>query len=565
MAEMLSGMTVAGLPVLLDHKDQVAGLLRNWLDPQWTMREQPLASYSDAESTIPTIPYSPRPILKCNQLYWPTGASRYAELTVLMTQTHLRALIHEAWGLDWDDERGYDPPSGENLLQYVADSVNVKIKYPDWSADIPMYVADFKYITFQYTTDPRERLVAVRLVDDRFWWQTTGYGGSCVGRPATGPPAPSFPTREVGDTWKTWYELFEELFASVHVPVAATGTSKQRWSISQTNLDDYEYPDPVAFNRPFESVGLLLDAAAASVGARITRNFDGYVHVHCAGEDEMTTSDVVDDPYPTGSSQERVIIGGRNMPPPRFNRLLVKFRRITNNHYDDVDPYYWMLINNNIANTTDWANIEVVDESNYTWSALINKSAYGTLGVTDVVFTTFHAHFPDPEASTPTNYDACKKAAQLIARDRMVWNHRTQQFTISASALFVLEVSAFEDYVLYDIGTEIEPKTYLEESGKESDSPVMKTEINRKITTTVGSVNSDMWPRHILCQGQEVILPEYSYFKYSEMVDQVGPGGEFLANYVVYDGDTDVAAEARGDAWDVPAGDALDEFTIYDP
>lgn len=167
--------------------------------------------------------YPPKPRLRFNELYWPTGAGRWAE--------------------------GY----------FLCDSYamgQIKAKVRTVAESLSM--TGMSTLTAKLFLLPPRPLSAVPekngiwvlpLVDERYFWQ--------FGYQAEGTISDHYST--------TWAQLLDALFDSVDV----SGTN--------SSIDTrYAIPEPAAFNRECP-LSTLIDAACHSVGQRLVRQIDGKV------------------------------------------------------------------------------------------------------------------------------------------------------------------------------------------------------------------------------------------------------------------------------------------------
>lgn len=218
-------LTFGSKPILFESGGDVADFFRRNL-PLEGMRAfcPPSALVSGAvdEWSIPN--YCPRPPIGLNQLYWPTGASRWAIGLFLMAKTDIAAL------------------SARNT------TYDLSFKGNDGTITCPMYLLESRPVS----AASGERLELAVLVDDRYWWQ---YRASA--------------DEESPDTWAA-------LFTSLK---SATGASFTNPTIS----GNYLIPDAEKLSRRYSNAAMMLDAAAHSVGVRIVRRLSGTVEAITSG------------------------------------------------------------------------------------------------------------------------------------------------------------------------------------------------------------------------------------------------------------------------------------------
>ncbi len=170
---------------------------------------------------IPNWPSGPAPRL--NQLWWPTGASRWA--------------------------RGYFLVAGSDISSSNQLSRPQALVMGDETTGRLLEAQMFALPLRPLSGVPGE-LYVLPLVDARYWWQTMNWGAYQTIAPRD-------------DTPLAWSELFDTLGGIV-------GTIEHDEIPSS-----YQYPDWVEFQRWQGNVAVLIDALCASVGQRFTRGLDG--------------------------------------------------------------------------------------------------------------------------------------------------------------------------------------------------------------------------------------------------------------------------------------------------
>ena len=561
----MTGVTVADQPVLLDHNRQIQDLIDRWLPADYGCAMTRMPWQVDEPPGLPRLPWSPPPRLRLNQLYWPTGATRWAQLSVLVTREAAAAILTDAWqpseGQGLYSLTTTATPGDEGLVRVQATTVPLRIKHPMLDVTIDMYVADYRQLSTRYDAgDTHTPLVLLRLVDERFYWQTMGFGGNCTSRPATGPPVPLFPSREYGETWWGWLDVFAALFESVHVDdyELDTGYETEAW---------YQEPDPVEFCRPFEPVGPLLEAACCSIGARLVRDKNGTVRVEKHGTAYDQYHELITDIESVSADLDCPAILGEELrtPGPRGNRLLVAFPRNVQGHVTQ-DDYYWALLFNSDDDTSPAQGIHYVDQRSELWADLTSTTAYGTLGVTDVVHCTAYAYWDDPDDTAPQNLTTLQSIARGLMARSQGWTarHRGRFWTQRLANLSPWIATGFHDYQLYDLGTE-HPRTYRLESSNEPDAPAsevaLTSECERHLSTLSVATTEDLRPRRAWIQDRSVpLLPERPYFYVGAQGTPLSPGGSTLATWVIYDETSSTWLDAATED-----GSPGLEVTIYDP
>lgn len=226
-------LSLGGLPLLYD-KDQQAGTFLRRYQPIEDLIAQvdfSISSQNNKHSSVGlsniglTLPnYPPPPPPRVNQLYWPTGAARWA--------------------------RGYFLASSSVAVSLAArcgTPQTLIAKVNDISLSAQVYCLPPRPVSCVEPA-PYETLFLVPVVDDRYWWQFRNFGNK--GKP----------------TISDWSNLFEWLGTQLGISISV-----------DTVPGSYLFPDPEEFTRRYDNAALILDAAAHSVGQRIVRQFNGTV------------------------------------------------------------------------------------------------------------------------------------------------------------------------------------------------------------------------------------------------------------------------------------------------
>ena len=191
-----------------------------------TNRPQSRSGYGSATG-LPLFNYPSAPKPELYSLYWPTGATRWASLFVLVDGATLQ----------------------EILLATSSGNASVPVVLQDTRNNLNVTTQMFCLAPRPLNTaNAKTRLYVLPLVDERYYWQEKHSG---------------FFTVADGDTWD---EAFTFLSTQLGVTI-----------VHNTVSADYQQPDIAEMTRRYENAALLLDAVAASVGQRIVRQTDGTV------------------------------------------------------------------------------------------------------------------------------------------------------------------------------------------------------------------------------------------------------------------------------------------------
>lgn len=234
-------ITYGGIPLLLEDPDHIyqAWLERNLpLDDfrLWGQhlglsdgRQRPRGvSWNKVGLGTPNWPDPPR--IKLNTLWWPTGASRWARGLFLADGDSLAAI------------EGNLDANGEATL----------VMQEEGSAYATGLATSMHLLPPRPLNNPSGGLGGwlLPLVDARWWWQYRD-------------------VELVVESDSTWADVFAALMAGLGLD-----------SITVSDVPSgYAKPDPVELTRRWENAAGLLDACAASVGMRVTRQLDGTVEV----------------------------------------------------------------------------------------------------------------------------------------------------------------------------------------------------------------------------------------------------------------------------------------------
>ena len=259
-------LTYAGQPLDFDWNQQV----QDFID--WQQREDETVIFPESISRstwqtnpvrnnnrigLPRFNWPAPPPVKMNQLYWPcTGANRWAFGVFLITSATYEALakaeLLECHAAHWLTFNTPTTPK-EGTINSAADTL----------VRFPMFPLAAKRLAGCHASDRTAVAVdewfLLPLVDFRYWWQFANVGDI---------KSELYGSSSAADCEKTCSITWETLLTYL------TGKSGATWSID--SVASYSNgPDCDEFNRPRENLGCILDAAAASVGAKVVAKLDG--------------------------------------------------------------------------------------------------------------------------------------------------------------------------------------------------------------------------------------------------------------------------------------------------
>lgn len=218
-------------------------------NPVATMSVSRLSTNSPGCVGPPRPNYPGIPEIGINQLYWPTGASRWSFGHFIAHDDEKKAIVKAAHT---------DPTSPKALTLKMGEDKGAFIK-PE------MFLLPPRPLTVKTSGNAGWLLT---LVDVRYFWQL----------------------KEVGDLLPTetttWDALFDLLLAAV-----------DETSVTKDTVDaDYLNPDKTQFTRFCDNPAILLDAATHSVGQRLVRRIDGQVTLMNFTTADALATDNLDSP-----------------------------------------------------------------------------------------------------------------------------------------------------------------------------------------------------------------------------------------------------------------------------
>ena len=213
-----------------------------WLDRSFEIERfapMPTRAFPGANLTkiaLPTAYRLPLPS-RFNELRWPSDASRWATMLLLIDSEGLYAIRKQAHGASGNEQ---------NVLPLVIDSPEATTQVLTAS----MYLAQWVPLSqtpFNPAALIAENWYCMYLVDDRFYW-----------------PQVATPDFKIGPL-TSWSSLFAKCATALGLPITVDPIPTSYFSPYQTLNLKYEILPPV------------LDAIAANVGMRITVDFQGNV------------------------------------------------------------------------------------------------------------------------------------------------------------------------------------------------------------------------------------------------------------------------------------------------
>jgi hypothetical protein len=490
VADVANGIYVNGVPILLDLDGQLRSFLDQWLAQEFAQHAPSMAQADPRSGPVghlelgphlPLVNYPPRPQLKLNQLYWPTGATRFGEVTVVMDEASATVL------------------ASQQTRTPVRLSVWLNKVEQYWG----MYVESIRPINFGPSPN---RVMLVRLVDQRYFWQYMGVGASPFGRPiATGPPAP-FNPRRAQDVWHSWANVIYAL----------------QWSIGQYIYYDaipasYLYPDPDSLARGFENVAQVMDAVAHSIGMRVVIAGDGTVWMMNATRSYNLMQYI-------NQYAQPVMSGGLEVLKTEVQRVLIACPICQDGHLSERFKWSFFDCSLDAGN-----NIRIIDDTRKVWQntpdagRVVNN--IGFPGFSEVIYTSClvdyrpskeHDPYDSSNAVNPINYDRLRALAEQIFKDYWAYDQHVQRSDFTLPGLYTISMNGFMDHALYELGRESEPEHNLVSIFEHDDTtppPVLETTRQRLLTTRVRTMPKRVRCRQQLSQDATVPLVYEPYFR----------------------------------------------------
>ena len=180
----------------------------------------------------PRFNYPPDPKVGINQLWWPSGATRWARAFFLVDQASKDAIVAAAHPMD-----------GTTV------ALDLNIEANGTTLSTKMFLLSPRQVT---AADPANAMWLLPLVDERYFWQFTSWEVS---------DQPSY----------SWSGYFDQI--TLRLPSATVAV------LPGVYPADYLVPDEISLKRISENVAVMVDAFAASLGRRVVRDFDGTVQI----------------------------------------------------------------------------------------------------------------------------------------------------------------------------------------------------------------------------------------------------------------------------------------------
>lgn len=483
----MSHLTYAGFGLAYDH----GGVVQKFIDNNQDFDDlrdvtSPLMVRADGLS-LPQ--YTAPPRIRLNQLYWPTGASRWAIGYFLADKETKDSIVAKA-----------HPPGGESTVQELVVNLDTAVAEggigptPGISTTFDMFLLPPREITGNYSGD-QNTLWLLILVDVRYYWQFSNIGDS-----------------DVPEGTSTWGDLFTAL----------------EDALPQTTADNafnvvpaaYLGPDPQELTRLYDNAALMLDAAALSVGMRVAVSRGSSIRVETLANNETRHNENIQGTRLGGVSQSDAILAGQSDHevagvPASVDVVFRKF-------VDHVPlPQKRKVYNNTPSGEITVASMK----------ATIHSTAYADFTTSGTGGT----------ASTPDNNADLAALAAQITTDYYAW--LTPAYDRTYPGLRLWEPTGFDNYILYQLGGEerrprLSANTQVKLRGTDEDDTESATDIEesfeRRFWTRVVSQPQNFGIEYQLSQDSSLtVLRPFQFGKLDEDLLK----GDTTATVSVWDAD----------------------------
>lgn len=365
--------------------------LRQWSTPTWALssRRHPRSAVRERSGGIAVPNYPAPPKLRLNELYWPTGAGRWAYFVGLASKTIKDAVVATAYA------NGND-----------AQTLVLETNQGD-AIQTEMHLLQPRPVS---CTDG-ETLWLLPLVDERYYWQWKNTGNLTL---TTGTGSTT--------TGKSWAVVLEELSV-----LLTAGT----WLGAGTVAAAYGKPDTVECTRRYDNAAMLMDALCHSIGKRLIRTLEGNLQAQGFGIAEGLEDGNKERSFQQIAGDDYSSVGGAAVVPGQVDLLCRKAV-----YHGVCDSVY----------------LKTKEGGDY-----IEFNAPSLMETQHAIFTTAVADFTDGTQATATNDSAIDGLAGQVATD--LYDSLTRRYDFTIVGLLNWEPTAFNDHILWRVGTDLPPVT----------------------------------------------------------------------------------------------------------
>lgn len=423
-------ITLAGQPLLLPDSEgellrwqeafQSSEYYNDFCEPSFRNSSRYATRYSSGKQEasygvgIPIPPFTAAPTPQINQLYWPTGAGRWARGYFMATAAAKTAIAAQGFGAPLTLEiKNSDETSGSLTIKVYA------------LAPRPMTVLG---------TNAADQLWLIPIVDARYFWNQQQSGDL---------DPDSFVS------WG-WTELFSYL-------ATAAGASTSGLTAS----GNYLKPDKTEFTRRHDNTAALLDAAATSCGRRIAAKFGNTQEAEAAATSRVLALQRFNYDLIAGGRFNQTAPGGIVVVfTKRFRQSPEQIQQDAENlpegsgGGDEDTPAELPKIAFSPNATADKYTISITAPS-----SVIPSTQYQSIH--SAAFADYENEYDSESGGDPINKSRLQSLANQIVQDYYAWQTFGYDITF-AGINNTLKPCGFDDYILISFGTQ----RHNEESGE---------------------------------------------------------------------------------------------------
>ena len=437
-------------PVVLDHERQIADFLSERLPeiPDAHPRDsENLAAWNSPRchpARLPTPNYPDAPELIPGDIYWPTGATRWAVAEFLIDRTTAQAMASRPV-----PEGGISQEPGPD---WSSPYVSVLVRSGSVSATFRMYPVEPAPIHWSGS------LYLLRLVDDRYFWRDRVHAVGAIENDQANPSV-------------VWTRLLLSVRASLF-------PFREPWPlvIEPCIPPEYLHPD-LGKLAQYERVPAadLLDALAWSVNRRVViQPGEEVIYLRSAAAELPVVASNFGVPGP-----HVISAGGTRRETPLPARLAMRF------DFQPTIPAAW---HSAVSDVPD--NPISSDDVGMPLAALLAEAT----GPRDVggqagVFSAARAY---GTSGVPANAAELQTLADIYTAEWYGW--RRAQYDAAFSGLKPWRLTGFDDFLLWRLGVEVcdSRKISIGDPGRETKEP----EVVRIITSRVRSLSHHVEQRY---------------------------------------------------------------------